>query len=298
MKHLPKEERPYEKCLIWGAERLSDAELIAVILRTGSKGVSALELSRNVLAQDKKGLLGIYHMSISDLQKIRGLGKVKAIQLKCIAELSRRISRAGISESISFHDPAAVAEYYMETLRHEEQEVLVLTMLNSKGKLIRDTIISRGTVNASLISPREIFIEAIRQQAVSILLLHNHPSGVPDPSRDDVLLTERVKRAGAMLGIELLDHIIIGDRQAVSMREQGVLAEYRNAVRGKECCFRRYVPWILAQIRSKSKIKTEKTFYTIKMWWRFAMTVIFWRSAALPMKYTKRTRKMYRSSGQ
>lgn len=90
-------------------------------------------------------------MSISDLQKIRGLGKVKAIQLKCIAELSRRISRAGISESISFHDPAAVAEYYMETLRHEEQEVLVLTMLNSKGKLIRDTIISRGTVNASLI---------------------------------------------------------------------------------------------------------------------------------------------------
>ena len=221
MKHLPKEERPYEKCLTWGAERLSDAELIAVILRTGSKGVSALELSRNVLAQDKKGLLGIYHMSISDLQKIRGLGKVKAVQLKCIAELSRRISRAGISESISFHDPAAVAEYYMETLRHEEQEVLVLTMLNSKGKLIRDTVISRGTVNASLISPREIFIEAIRQQAVSILLLHNHPSGVPDPSRDDVLLTERVKRAGAMLGIELLDHIIIGDRQAVSRREQG-----------------------------------------------------------------------------
>ena len=222
MKHLPKEENPYEKCLTWGAERLSDAELIAVILRTGSKGVSALELSRNlVTAQDKKGLLGIYHMSISDLQKIRGLGKVKAIRLECIAELSRRISRAGISESISFHDPAAVAEYYMETLRHEEQEVLVLTMLNSKGKLIRDTIISRGTVNASLISPREIFIEAIRQQAVSILLLHNHPSGVPDPSRDDVLLTERVKRAGAMLGIELLDHIIIGDRQAVSMREQG-----------------------------------------------------------------------------
>lgn len=221
MKHLPEDERPYEKCLKWGADRLSDAELIAVILRTGSKGVSALELSRNILAQDKKGLLGIYHMSISDLQKIRGLGKVKAVQLKCIAELSRRISRTGIPESISFHDPAAVAEYYMEALRHEEQEILVLAMLNSKGKLIRDTVISRGTVNASLISPREIFIEAIRQQAVSILLLHNHPSGVPDPSRDDVLLTERVRRSGAMLGVELLDHIIIGDRQAVSLREQG-----------------------------------------------------------------------------
>ena len=113
----------------------------------------------------------------------------------------------------------------METLRHEEQEVLLLVMLNSKGKLIRDEVISKGTVRASLISPREIFIEAVRHQAVRILLLHNHPSGIPDPSRDDVLLTERVRAAGAMLGIELLDHIIIGDRQAVSMREQGFWLE-------------------------------------------------------------------------
>ena len=223
MKQLPEDEKPYEKTLQYGPTSLTDAELLAVILRTGSKGTSALELSKSVLneAAAPKGLLGLHQLTVNDLMNIHGIGKVKAVQLKCIAELSRRISRAGISESISFHDPAAVAEYYMETLRHEEQEVLVLTMLNSKGKLIRDTVISRGTVNASLISPREIFIEAIRQQAVSILLLHNHPSGVPDPSRDDVLLTERVKRAGAMLGIELLDHIIIGDRQAVSMREQG-----------------------------------------------------------------------------
>lgn len=225
MKSIPKEERPYEKCIARGAEQLSDAELLAVILRTGSRGESALELSRKVLARNTNGLLGIYHMSISDLQKIRGLGMVKAVQLKCVAELSRRISRAGFSKSISFHNPASVAEYYMETLRHEEQEVLILVMLNSKGALIQDTVLSRGTVNASLISPREIFIESMRHQAVSILMLHNHPSGVPDPSRDDVLLTERVRRAGIMLGIELLDHIIIGDRQAVSMREQGFWPE-------------------------------------------------------------------------
>ncbi len=221
IKSLPEQERPYEKCIARGTEALSDAELLSVILRTGSRGESALALSRNLLDCTGMGLLGLYHMSLADLQKIRGLGKVKAIQLKCIAELSRRIARAGFSGTVSFQDPAAVASYYMETLRHEEQEILLLVMLNSKGKLLKETVISKGTVNASLATPREIFIEAVRCQAVSILLLHNHPSGNPDPSREDILMTERVRRAGAMLGIELLDHIIIGDRQAVSMRELG-----------------------------------------------------------------------------
>jgi DNA repair protein RadC len=116
----------------------------------------------------------------------------------------------------------------MEELRHQEQEVLMLAMLNSKGRLIRDKIISRGTVRSALISPREIFIEAMKHQAVSILLLHNHPSGVPDPSREDVTLTLRVRQAGELIGIELLDHIIIGDRQAVSMREQGLWQEFEG----------------------------------------------------------------------
>lgn len=224
MKSIPKEERPYEKCLEKGAGSLSDAELLSVILRTGSKGESALELSRKVLALqgEGNGLLGIYHMSISDLTKVRGIGIVKAVQIKCIAELSKRISQSRFSEGISFKNPSSVAEYYMEELRHLEQEILLLVMLNSKGKRIGDQIISKGTVRSSMISPREIFIEAMRNQAVSILLLHNHPSGVPDPSREDIDLTLRVKEAGAMLGIELLDHIIIGDRQAVSMREQGL----------------------------------------------------------------------------
>lgn len=225
MKSIPEEERPYEKCIARGACALSDAELLAIILRTGSRGESALELSRKVLAHHGNGLLGIYHMSISDLQKIRGLGKVKALQIQCIAELSKRISQTQFSKTISFHDPESVSRYYMEMLRHEEQEVLVLVMLNSKGILIHDEIVSKGTVRASLISPREIFREALRHQAVSILLLHNHPSGIPDPSREDILLTKRVQSAGAMLGIELLDHIIIGDRTAVSMREQNLLQE-------------------------------------------------------------------------
>ena len=227
MKQIPKEERPYEKCIAKGAESLSDAELLAAILRTGSKGESALELSRKILAQSTEGsgLLGIYHMSVSDLRRIKGLGNVKAVQIKCIAELSKRISRATFSEGITFKDPSAVARYYMEELRHQEQEIMILVMLNSKGKRIKDLVMSKGTVRASLISPREIFIEAIRYQAVSIIMLHNHPSGIPDPSRDDILFTKRVMEAGKLLGIELLDHIIIGDCQAVSMREQGLWQE-------------------------------------------------------------------------
>lgn len=223
MKSIPQKERPYEKCLERGAESLTDAELLAVILRTGSRGESALELSRKILAQNEgaNGLLGIYHMSVSDLMQVRGLGKVKAVQLKCVAELSKRFAKATFSDGISFKCPADVAQYYMEEMRHREQEILLLVMLNSRGKLIRDKVISQGTVRCALISPREIFIEAMQHRAVSILLLHNHPSGIPDPSREDIALTLRVKEAGAMLGIELLDHIIIGDRQAVSMREQG-----------------------------------------------------------------------------
>lgn len=224
MKSIPEAERPYEKCLERGAESLSDAELLSVILRTGSCGETALELARKILSLDgeQKGLLGIYHMSITELMKVRGLGKAKAAQLKCIAELSRRISRARFSEGISFQNPAEVAAYYMEEMRHLEQEILILVMLNTKGRLIKDMIVSKGTVRASLISPREIFIEAIRYQAVGIILLHNHPSGIPDPSEEDIIMTERVRQAGAMLGIELMDHIIIGDCLAVSMREQGI----------------------------------------------------------------------------
>lgn len=225
MKAIPAGERPYEKCLSGGAEALSDAELLAVILRTGAQGLSALELSRTILADQGtgSGLLGIYHKSVSDLQKIRGVGKVKAVQLKCIAELSRRFARAQASGGLSFSNPGTVAEYYMEELRHEEQEVLLVLMLNSKSVLLHEEIISRGTVRASLISPREIYISALRYRAVGIILLHNHPSGIPDPSRDDIQFTQRVLAAGKLIGIELLDHIIIGDRQAVSMRELGIL---------------------------------------------------------------------------
>lgn len=222
MKDLPKQEMPYEKCWQAGAGSLTDAELLSVILRTGSKGEPAIELSRNILSQAKgNGLLGIYHMSLAELMGIRGVGRVKAVQLKCIAELSRRIAKTQAARSVNFTDPETVAEYYMEDFRHEEQEKLLIIMLNCKGGLLGEEVVSKGTVNGTMISPREIFLSAMKFQAVSIILLHNHPSGDPTPSEEDFLLTKRVRESGELLGIPLLDHIIIGDQQAVSFRQQG-----------------------------------------------------------------------------
>lgn len=220
MKHLPKEEMPYEKCWSSGAGSLTDAELLAVILRTGSKGEPALDLSRKLLSLSaKEGLLGLYHISLSELMKIKGIGKVKAVQLKCIAELSRRMAKQQARNNLVFNDPHTIAEYYMEDFRHEEQEKMMVLLLNSKGNLLGEEVLSLGTVNATLISPREIFLCAFQYHAVSIILLHNHPSGNPEPSNADIELTWRVKECGELLGIELLDHIIIGDQQAVSFRQ-------------------------------------------------------------------------------
>lgn len=224
MKDLPKQEMPYEKCWHSGAGSLTDAELLSVILRTGSRGEPAIDLSRRILSLSAdEGLLGIYHISLAELMKIKGIGKVKAIQLKCIAELSRRIAKQEAGRTLTFTNPETVAEYYMEDFRHEEQEKLLLIMLNSKGKLLGEEVVSKGTVNATMISPREIFLCALRYHAVSIILLHNHPSGNPTPSEEDLLLTKRVKESGDLLGIELLDHIIIGDHRAVSFRLEELL---------------------------------------------------------------------------
>ena len=137
--------------------------------------------------------------------------------------IAKRLSKASAGELLSFENPDSIARYYMEDLRHEKQEIMKLLMLNSKSKLIGETNISKGTVNASLITPRELFIEALQKNAVFVIILHNHPSGEPTPSREDRLITRRIQDAGALIGIELLDHIIIGNNCYVSFREEGML---------------------------------------------------------------------------
>lgn len=224
MSELPLQEQPYEKCLAGGAGSLTDAELLSVILRTGSRGEPAVALSSRLLAKEHMGgLLGLMHTSVPELMRIRGIGRVKAVQLLCVAELSRRIAKSQAMANLHFTDPASVADYYMEDLRHLEQEVLMVLLLDTKGGRLGEEILSRGTVNATIISPREIFICALRYHAVSIVLLHNHPSGNPQPSPEDISLTERVRDAGHLIGIDLIDHIIIGDQRYVSMYREGLL---------------------------------------------------------------------------
>jgi DNA repair protein RadC len=226
MKSLPVSERPYEKAEEYGPKSLSDAELLAVILRTGARDVPARELAEKILKLgNPPGLCGLLHNTLQDYMEIRGVGKVKAVQLACVGELSRRIWKsAAVGEELVFDHPAKIADYYMEEMRHLEQENLKLLILNTKNVLIRDVDISRGTVNASLATPRELFIEALRYRGVGIILIHNHPSGDASPSREDCLFTKRVQEAGNLMGIPLLDHIIIGDTTYVSLRERGILS--------------------------------------------------------------------------
>lgn len=149
---------------------------------------------------------------------------VKGAQLMCIGELSRRIWNYKTKETVlSFTQPEQIAEYYMEDLRHLEQEEVHVMFLNTKQNLLRDFLVSKGTVNASVITPREILIEGLRSLAVSMILVHNHPSGDPSPSESDLLLTRRVKEAGDVIGISLLDHIIIGDKRYLSFRQQQIM---------------------------------------------------------------------------
>ena len=158
MKEIPSVERPYEKCVEMGPESLTDIELLAVFLRTGTKGENAVELAKRILYDSgQNGILGIHHFSLPRLLKLKGIGKVKAIQILCLSELAKRLAKASAKEHLRFSSPTSIADYYMEDLRHESQEVMKLLMLNTKAELICERNISKGTVKASIITPRELF---------------------------------------------------------------------------------------------------------------------------------------------
>lgn len=222
---LPREQRPYEKCREKGAAALTNQELLAILLRTGTVQESALELAGRVLKScpGEDGLRGLCAMTEEQLMQLPGIGRIKAMQLKCICELSRRLAKETAGPAAEFTSPEAIAWYYMEDMRHKKQEELLLIMLNGRNRRIGEAVISKGTVSGAMISPREVFVEALCHHAVSVVLLHNHPSGDPTPSREDMQVTRRVRDAGLLLGVTLLDHIIIGDCCYISLKEQGIV---------------------------------------------------------------------------
>ena len=223
MKGLPVSERPYEKCMEKGASALSDAELLAVMIKCGTKHRTSVEVAREVLmlCGEPGGLGNLRQLTIAQLMKIEGIGRIKAIQLQCLAELCSRMSVRVYMEKPLLNTPEKIAEYYMEPLSKLEQEEMHLVFLDTKNRRIQDVLLTRGTVNASLVSTRELFIEALRYCAVHVVMLHNHPSGDPSPSPEDIAVTKKVKEAGELLDIRLLDHIIIGDNRYFSMRAAG-----------------------------------------------------------------------------
>ena len=217
---------PYERFMSFGAGALTDAELLAVILRTGTKGSDAVDVSAKVLGLGKAprlGLLALYDLDIRELMKIPGIGKVKAVKLKCLAELCTRMHEAGLESGFSADSPEAVADFYSERLRHKKSECVLLLSLDSKGRVLRESVISKGSVNRSIAPVREILLEALDAEAVNIILLHNHPSGDPSPSGDDMKLTEKLDATCRQADIPLIDHIIIGDNKFFSFKESGFL---------------------------------------------------------------------------
>ncbi|MEG0772343.1 DNA repair protein RadC [Clostridium sp.] len=219
---LPKNERPREKLLRYGAESLSNGELLAIILRTGSKSENILNLSNRILCQCG-GINGLLSSGFETLQELKGIGEAKATQLMALSELSKRFKSFRSGEEIKITEPQNVAEYIMEDMRHLKKEYLKIIMLNTKNIVIKVTDVSMGSLNSSIVHPREVFVEAIKCSSASIIICHNHPSGDPTPSKEDINITSRLKECGKLLGIEVLDHIIIGNGTYTSLKEKGFL---------------------------------------------------------------------------
>ena len=223
MKNLPESERPYEKYVLHGEESLSDAELLAIILKSGTKDKNSLDIAREILKGNHNNLLNLYDLSYRDLMQYSGVGQVKAIQLKAVAELSKRISKTKSGYLLKMDNPRSIADYYMEQMRHLKQEQLVCAFFDSKNNFLGDVQISKGAVNYAYVSPREIFRHAFEYEAVMFILLHNHPSGDPQASEDDVRITRRIEKGAQILELQLVDHIIIGDNSYYSFKENELI---------------------------------------------------------------------------
>ncbi|MDF9760326.1 DNA repair protein RadC [Peribacillus simplex] len=222
IRDYPKEERPRERFLQDGPQSLSNQELLALLLRTGSKEESVLQLSGRLI-NSFKGLRLLKEASVEELTVIKGIGEAKAIQILASVELGRRINKLNDQDRYVIRSPEDGANYCMEEMRFLSQEHFVCLYLNTKNQVLQKTTVFIGSLNASIVHPREVFKEAFRRSAASIICLHNHPSGDPSPSREDIEVTNRLVECGKIIGIEVLDHIIIGEHKYVSLKEKGYL---------------------------------------------------------------------------
>ncbi|MDR3589325.1 MAG: DNA repair protein RadC [Negativicutes bacterium] len=222
IKELPPDERPREKLLAHGPALMSNAELIAILLRTGTSKDSALRLAERLLVKHG-GVGGLGGLSPQEISKIKGIGAAKAVTVAAAMELGKRLGLLGAAERPVIRSPQDVADLLMPRLRHENKEKFVVVLLSTKNHVLASPTVSVGSLNASVVHPRELFREAINYNAAAVVLVHNHPSGDPTPSQEDLALTAKMDEAGRLLDISVLDHVIIGDGKYVSLKEKGIL---------------------------------------------------------------------------
>ncbi|MEB6245176.1 RadC family protein [Staphylococcus xylosus] len=220
IKELANNQKPRERLINNGSAHLSDVELLAILINTGRKGFSSLDIA-NELLKSVESLKQLKALSINDLNKVKGIGLYKALILKAAFELGERMHSGSLEEKIQITSPQDVANFMMGKMEHLTQEKFIVLFLNSKNVIIKQKTIFIGTLNSSVIHPREIFSEAIKCASNAIVVLHNHPSGDTTPSKEDIRATNRLRECGEILGIDLLDHIIIGDHTYMSMLEDG-----------------------------------------------------------------------------
>lgn len=222
MQDIPAEERPRERLMTYGPQSLSHAELLAILLRTGTANESAVQLASKMIKQ-AGGLRNLADLGIEQMTQMKGIGTAKAIQVQAGIELGRRMAKAKMGERTVIRSPKDAAQYVMEDLRYLQKEHFVCLFLNTKNHVLAQETLSIGSLNASIVHPREIFRAAIKRSSASIICAHNHPSGDPTPSPEDIQITERLVQAGELIGIEVLDHVIIGDKHYISLKEQGLM---------------------------------------------------------------------------
>ncbi len=223
MRDVPPNDRPRERLLRVGPEALSSVELVSIILRTGTKGKGVLALASSVM-KSYGGLRGIASASTQDLAGEEGIGPAKAVQLKAAIELGKRAVTLEPTDLVQVSGPGDVAGLLMGEMRYLDKEHFKVVLLNSKHRVIDIVTVSVGCLDSSLVHPREVFRECLRRNSARVIMVHNHPSGDPTPSQDDIAITRRLSSSGLILGIEVLDHVIVGDNRYSSLRELGLMS--------------------------------------------------------------------------
>ena len=212
-------DRPREKLIHYGAEFLTDSELMGIVLKTGYKGTSAVDLGKSVL-KSFNDLEGLEKTGLGELTALKGVGPAKAATLKAVVELAKRMAAMPAKRIVNFSRPVSVFNYFRYKLRNKQEEYFYTLLLNRKNELIKETIVTKGTLTASVVHPREVLKPAISESAASFIAVHNHPSGDTEPSREDIDITRKLKESADIVGIQMLDHIIIGYDTYLSMFEQ------------------------------------------------------------------------------